>query len=242
MGPKKKTRQTNPCYGPPTGLPDTCSLYTLRDVLAGVEFEKLQQPELNNSQIHNIIENKVRQKFQQANPHLALITASSATSKIRRAFISATLLGSKKLKSNKKKHFLASLDKLFDLVICQCEIVDCAVGDHKYESVHINCNCERKDKIPNMELAWLRDQRVKIGTTGGKYVLGGVDKKEAKIFDQKVAKDSKKITSAVNISNKERKVIEAQELAKLEFETEFASDSENLPNDDVEFRPAREDH
>ena len=94
--------------------------------MAAVDFEKLEHPDLSNSRIHEIVEKKVRLKFQQANPRLQLITEASASSKIRRAFESAHLLDNKKLKSKKKKHFSDALDKLFDLVICQCDIEDCA--------------------------------------------------------------------------------------------------------------------
>ena len=99
MGPKKITRHCYPCYGPPTIFPDTGSLLTLRDVMTAVDFEKLQQPNVFNSKIHEIVEKKIRKKFYQANPRLPLITESSACSKSRRSFESADRLDKKRLKA-----------------------------------------------------------------------------------------------------------------------------------------------
>ena len=67
MPPRKKTRHSGntSCFGPPCPLPDVGSLYTLRDVLAAVEFGKI------NSQDENSVkttEKKVREKFLEANP------------------------------------------------------------------------------------------------------------------------------------------------------------------------------
>ena len=245
MAPKKKTRQSTPCYGPPSILPDSGSLPTLRDVMAAVDFEKLEHPDLSNSRIHEIVEKKVRLKFQQANPRLQLITEASASSKIRRAFESAHLLDNKKLKSKKKKHFSDALDKLFDLVICQCDIEDCAEEDHNCGGVHVICNCELKNKVPQLELAWLKDQRSKIGTKGGKFIMSGVDKVEAKIYRDKVKREAKK---ALNEEIKRKKVeqeqlMNAEQLATEEFEIENIATVKEDNNNDSEFkavlRPSR---
>ena len=169
MGPKKRTRKSAlTCYG---------------DVLAGVDFEKLQFPDNSNRKQHEFVENLVRQKFFQANPRLPLISEHAAVVKIERASEAAHLLQNKKLKSNRKKHFLDSLDKLFDLVKCQCDIADCVEENHNCSGAHFICSCPRLDKVPDMEAAWVKDQRTNIGTKGGKFVMSSsIDKKEAKKF------------------------------------------------------------
>ena len=179
MGPKKRTRKSAlTCYGPPVKLPDTGCLVTLRDVLAGVDFEKLQFPDNSNRKQHEFVENLVRQKFFQANPRLPLISEHAAVVKIERASEAAHLLQNKKLKSNRKKHFLDSLDKLFDLVKCQCEIADCVEENHNCSGAHFICSCPKLDKVPDMEAAWLKDERTKIRTKGGKFVMSSsIDKK-----------------------------------------------------------------
>ena len=214
MGPKKKNRHCQPCYGAPDILPDTGFLVTMRDVMTAVDFEKLQQPDVVNIKIYETVEKKVRQKFHQANPRLPLITESSATNKIRRAFDSADLLDKKRLKSKRKKYFIDSFDKVFDLVICQCELVDCAEEDHNCGGVHVICHCENKDKIPKLELAWIKDQRDKIGTKGGKFIMHGVDKKEAKTYKNKVTTEGNKVTAAESKRSKGKKLSNAQEIAR----------------------------
>ena len=190
MGPKKKTRKSSgACYGPPADLNDTGSLFTLRDVLAGVAFKKMQNPNLSESQVHDTVEKIVRQKFLQANPNLPLITPIAVIRKIQRAEESVQLLEHKKLKSQKKKNLLDNLDKLFDLVSCQCKIVECEENDHDCSGAHIMCDCDTK--VPDLEAAWLRDQRNKIGTKGGNYVMAGVDKKEAMLQKEILEKEKR---------------------------------------------------
>ena len=202
--------------------------------MTAVDFEKLQQPNVSNSKIHENVEKKIRKKFYQANPRLPLITESSACSKIRRDFESADLLDKKRLKSKKKKHFNDSLDRVFDLVICQCELVDCDEEDHKCGGVHVICNCVKKDKIPKMELAWLKDQRTKIGTKGEKFIMGRVDRKEAKLHKKKVIKDENKNAATESKNSKAKELIKAQEHARKGFEAESANAEEPLTEEDTE--------
>ena len=49
----------------------------------------------------------------------------SAIKKIEIVLKSVHLIEQKKLKATKKKNLLASLDRLFNMVTCQCEILDC---------------------------------------------------------------------------------------------------------------------
>ena len=213
--------------------------------MAAVDFEKLEHPDLSNSRIHEIVEKKVRLKFQQANPRLQLITEGSATSKIRRAFDSAHLLDNKKLKSKKKKHFSDALDKLFDLMICQCDIEDCGEEDHNCGGVHVMCNCELKNKVPQVELAWLKDQRDKIGTKGGKFFMSGVDKVEAKIYSDKVKREAKKALNEEIRRNKveQEQLTNAEQLESEEFEIDNIATVNEDNNNDSEFkavlRPSR---
>ena len=205
MGPKKRTRKSAlTCYGPPVKLPDTGCLVTLRDVLAGVDFEKLQFPDNSSRKQHDVVENLVRQKFFQANLPPAI---DAAVVKFERASEAAHLLQNKKLKSNRKKHFLDSLDKLFDLVKCQCEIADCVEENHNCSGAHFICSCPKLDKVPDMEAAWLKDQRTKIGTKGRTFVMSSsIDKKEAKKFKKHVDLEEKKIAT------EDRKKAVAEEL------------------------------
>ena len=159
MGPKKrKTRLSSvSCYGPASPLQDAGSLYTLRDILAAVEFEK----NMGTSQTQNavrVVEETVRRKFIQANPRIPLISESSAQKKIERAVESARLESQKRLSLKRKNFLLNSLDKIFDLVTCRCSIIDCLLENHGCSGAHIVCGCPGKAKVPDMEAAWLRDE------------------------------------------------------------------------------------
>ena len=221
MGPKKKTRQTaGSCYGPPVKMPDSGSLLTLRDVLAGVDYEQMQFPDLSGRKHQEVVEKYVRQKFFQANPRLPLISEHAAVIKIERAVEAAHLIHHKKLKSKKKKHFFDSLDKTFDLVICQCEIVVCGTENHKCSGAHVICNCAKTDKVPDLEAAWLKDQRTKIGTEGGNFIMRGVDKKEAKKFKSKVEKEMRKVATEDRRRTGAEELKKKQDVARKDVEME----------------------
>ena len=235
MGPKKKTRKSpGPCYGPPTDFKDIDSLFTLRDVLSGLAFKKLQHPDLSHNKVFDIVENIVRQKFLKANPSIPLICPLSAIKKIERVLKSVHLLEHKKLKSTKKKNLFASLDRLFDMVTCQCEILDCSVKDHDCSGAHVDCICDEKlPKIPDMEAAWLKDQRNKIGTTGGKYMMGGVDKKEALIQEEKNEKERKKASTKDKKERKAEKIEAINKASQEEFEMNINDSSNEIIDDDA---------
>ena len=248
MGPKKKTRKSaGACYGPPADFNDTGSLFTLRDVLAGVAFKKLEHPGLPENQIYDIVEKIIRGKFLQANPALPLISPNSVIKKIQRAEESVQLLEHKKLKAVKKKNLTDNLDKLFDLVSCQCKIVHCEERDHDCSGAHIICDCEAK--VPAMEAAWLRDQRDKTGTKGGNYVMGGVDKKVARQHremleqeKQKSEKEAKKVATKVKRQRAEEIKEAEQEAAREEFNMICDNIGDNIldNNDkDEDFEPKR---
>ena len=119
----KKTRSSWSCYGAPAKLPDQGTLYTLRDVLSAVAFEAEQNPGENYTQAQNItVVRAVRLKFMEANPRLPLITPDAVIRKITRDMDAVKLLDCNKLSAKRKNNLLSRLDKIFDLVTCQCPI------------------------------------------------------------------------------------------------------------------------
>ena len=78
-----------------------------------------------------------------------------------------------KKQAAKKTSYLHKLDKLFDIWSCECVFIahsnKCDVNCNK---VHIDCKCGPGKLAPN-ELAFMKDQRDKVGPTG-KYQLGQV--------------------------------------------------------------------
>jgi len=67
----------------------------------------------------------------------------------------------------KKEKFTEDLDKLFDILHCKCKIVLCSEYDcndpNCSQKAHVNCNCKRDQKIPGIELMFIKAQRDKQG-------------------------------------------------------------------------------
>ena len=184
MPPKKlKTRHTSGnCFGSSAELPDDGDLFTMRDVLAACERELEVSPSSTNLDIADRMTPKIVAKWNQNNPELILIASKSIKNKIIRSMDTAQAINLKKLSKKQKDIFYQKLDKLFDLLVCLCPIEDCP-GDtcrrKKCPGVHVDCFCERKDRIPEIELEFVRDQRLKVGHRG-KMQMGKPDRKEAK--------------------------------------------------------------
>ena len=186
-----------------------------------VAFEAEKNPDSNSAQTNfATIEKAVRLKFLEANPRLPMITVDSAIKKIVRDVDAVNLLDSNKLSAKRKKNLLSRLDKIFDLVTCQCPIADCE-QEHDCPGAHVLCKCPKDNpKVPDIEAAWLRDQRLRDGSSKGEYVMTGIDWKEAK--DQQKKAD--------RLAAKER--AEQNRKAKEMIETEdFTFDDEDV--DDV---------
>ena len=183
MPPKRKTRNScNNCFGPSAELPDDGNLFTLRDVLAACEIEHERSPTCSNSQIADRIIPKLTAKWKQSNPELVLIAHNSIEIKIVRAISTANDIRLKKLSKKQSDTFLEKLDKLFDLLVCKCPIEVCPGDTCTLKScpgLHADCSCNREDKIPPIELAFVRDQRKKVGHIGDMQ-MGLPDRVESK--------------------------------------------------------------
>ena len=65
-----------------------------------------------------------------------------------------------------KEEFLKKLDKLFDILNCQCPLITCTENNCERVckmKVHICCSCPRDMKIPTIELEFIYHQRTKTG-------------------------------------------------------------------------------
>ena len=108
----------------------------------------------------------------------------------------------KNLKS-RKETFLKKLDKLFDIIVCKCEITTCeekgCPSDCK-KFAHIDCDCLRPQKIPPIELSFVKDQRLKVDK--GQLRIGGVDAKETERLETQYFRKYGK-NATVDVENKE---------------------------------------
>ena len=156
MGPKKaKTRHSSgSCFGPSAILPDTGNLYTVIDVLAAFEREVELAPKLAHNCIAIQLEMKIRNKWKEGNPELILMDPTTVKQRICRLYETALKPNRKQLNKVKTDNFLEKIDRLFDLLVCQCKFISC--GESRCvkadcAGVHLECFCLREYKIPEME-------------------------------------------------------------------------------------------
>ena len=74
-------------------------------------------------------------------------------------------IGKGKLKD--KNRFADKLDRLVDILNCKCPIFLCSESRCESDCVkdaHIECECKRDEKIPVLELQFIRAQREKVGS------------------------------------------------------------------------------
>jgi len=68
----------------------------------------------------------------------------------------------------RKEKFTEDLDKCFDILNCKCKIVLCSEygcnDPNCSQRAHVNCNCKREQKIPRIELMFIKAQRDKQGS------------------------------------------------------------------------------
>ena len=115
---------------------------------------------------------EVNMVWNEANARIHLVREKYAIDKLVQEWETAkdcTKWGAKTATVSK---FKEKLDKLFDLCKCKCKIYECAekscVGC-KYRA-HIDCKCREEDKIPLMELAFMKSQRDKVGDRGSMQI------------------------------------------------------------------------
>ena len=236
MPPKKKhkTRSSESCFGAPAKLPDCPSLYTLKEVLAALAFEAEQESSAKPSKAKfEIVEKEVRFKFLQANPKLPLISAESAVKKMQRDFDDSKLLDRKQLTAKKKKNLESKLPKILDLISCQCPIIECDREDHSCPGVHIICKCPKgSPKVPDIEAAWLKDQRDRDGSEKGQYMMKGIDFVEASAHQRAVARSVARAKAEKNREARlEPKVDEQVEGEEVEEMIELQTFENNSDDD-----------
>ena len=104
-----------------------------------------------------------------------IISEKAICDKIVRAWTTASKIALKKItKKVDVERFSRRLDKLFDLCRCQCPILTCT--DIKCEgcstNIHIQCQCPRDQKIPTIELGFIKAQREKVGEISSMQIAG----------------------------------------------------------------------
>ena len=187
MSAAKSTRSTQPTFSDFVGTPEElplADLPTRRNVLQKMMLEKLNDPRyerhIPTMELAGKTGRAVLSLWTQMNTQMtrALVKEKEV---IRRVFLLWTRMeevtsgGKKKASGKRKKYgqageerkaFLANLDKLFDIVSCQCPMLSCSefgCSDDCKDRIHINCSCHKENRIPALELEFINDQRSKTG-------------------------------------------------------------------------------
>ena len=145
-------------------LPAT-DLPTLKDVLAKMKLEK----ERNNAEIKQVAEKvlpEIKAIYRKVNSNLVINNDRTIIAKLINEFKQMKDLEGSKVKEKKKDNFEIKMGKLFDIILCKCKISTCE--DHPEcegceVQAHSLCQCEDGDKIPDVELLYVLDQRSRHG-------------------------------------------------------------------------------
>ena len=129
------------------------------------------------------------------------------------------------LKKETKKMVISiwesKLDRLFDITFCQCPITLCSdtpnppcKEDCKLEA-HIKCACTLPQKIPVLELSWLKSQREKIGTKSKQQMISA-DKKETE-KQNKAERRKQKDQNLLDIQKEKNKIVIESQFTKVDI-------------------------
>lgn len=239
--------------GPSKSLPNT-DLGTKRDVLQqALHLRFLDSRDAKNypkAEVCNDTVKHVKENWTKVNKEIAKYPVIVSDREISRKILALWTKveeftgkhggkGKRKKSDQIPKHkaeLESDLDKLFDILACSCEIKTCEEfncsppDDEICEfKAHILCLCLKQFKIPKLELGYIRDQRLKVGTKGH-LQIGKVDVKES--LRQINAEKRKKSEAASNEGKDDNSNIETPVPETENFDSD---NEENNNTDDVDW-------
>ena len=144
--------------------------------------------------------------------------------------------------SPKIVNFQKKSEKLCDIIFCKCKIENClevACGGCK-DSAHVKCKCVQEKKIPDYELSYVMDQRMRQGGKGHMQ-MGKLDKKVTAEMQEALDLEESGDEDADNEENNNTPVADEEEVA-VDITQEGLSDEEEFidDSDDEDFVPVSE--
>ena len=212
---QRKTRHKSRECGAPESLPKSRELYVNQDIIADLRFHND-----DSSKAISTLADKLEAQFLKVNPSLPLLPKQAVIQKIQRLLQADKHYRNRRMTKKKTANFVKNLPLLFDIISCKCKILPCTEGTsylcsgpESCSGFHVACFCPKDNpRIPDMEVAFIKDQREKIGTLGGKQMMEGVDQKEAARVKniQKKAEKRKSGADAVekNLEKKRKEALE----------------------------------
>ena len=169
MASKVKTRQKPPNTMVTKEELQTTDLPTVRDVLAKMKLEK-QRDNVEIKQVAEKVLPEIKSIFRKANSKLVLNSDRTILAKLTTDFKQMKDLERSKTKGKKKENFDLKLGKLFDIILCKCTILTCkdfSECEGCKLGAHYFCECDAEEKIPEVELLYVLDQRSREGGSKG---------------------------------------------------------------------------
>ena len=230
--------------GPSAELP-TADLLTIWDVLKQCQLLRERTVGPNNfypvndmvSDVLPLILNVWKRANAKLVQHPICLSDDVLCQRIKRKGTTLTNIAGKsaKVPQRERTAFYGDLDKLFNILVCGCNFISCNEAnccEKNCPNIHINCICLRESRIPKMELAYVKDQREKIGRKGC-LQISTKDKKETAIQEKALKRKQEDARRAEERERKKRKEemdlaerVEAAAVAEAEEEVETAKEAE----------------
>ena len=174
---------------------------TLRDVIMKVlqlremkvATEEIYLQQVNMVPIFNLVASDILAIWAKANPQLSppvVATQKAITKRINQNWTSLVDACYGRLKQKNSDIIVQKLDKLFDISKCKCKIILCSDKNSPCNNIscdsqgaHIECSCSKTEKLPKLDLIWIKCQREKTGTLS-KFYFGLVDGPESKRIEK----------------------------------------------------------
>ena len=146
-------------------------LPTARDILRYAVLKREQGEDRRNYNVDQLIRDvttAVTAQWEKANTLFTwpmMNHRSTVTAKFKSLWVKAVAISQDK-KGRERDQFVQRLDRLVDILNCQCYISKCSeVGCGSCKNgAHVFCKCPRAQKIPVLELAFIKGQRDKVGS------------------------------------------------------------------------------
>ena len=181
-------------------------LPTVRDLLRyGVLLRELSEKDkfnYSNDQLIGDMMSALFEQWQKANHLLkypVLAHESSVRTRLKDTWEKALNFARGRGKLKDKKKFNHKLDRLMDILYCRCPILLCSefgcLGKQQdpvcNQEAHAKCKCKQDEKIPGMELMFVRAQRAKVGSLST-HMIAGADLPESRKQEEQLLKKAEK--------------------------------------------------
>ena len=133
---RRKTRQKSGELGAPSELPDVGALPTNKEIIASVESD-LDKNDASGHPKHRAqlekgayarVRDALIKKHLDVNPKLALIPEKKIDEKINHLHQQSKKAKRNNLRGKEEKIFHEKFLRLFDIIACKCEIINCGGG------------------------------------------------------------------------------------------------------------------